>query len=130
MTVYIVTHEGDYSEYVEAVFQSREQAVAYIETHIGHSWASLRIEEYEMDESAPKTDKQMWDVTFMNGRWFAEPTDEATLGKPILRVIEPWLDGKVHTFRANIFAKDKEHALKIASDEFARLKAEREGVAI
>lgn len=130
MTVYIVTHEGDYSEYVEAVFQSREQAVAYIETHIGHSWASLRIEEYEMDESVPKADKQMYEVTYINGRWTIEPTDDALYAEPRFREVEPWVDDKQYVCYMTVFAKDKEHALKIASDEFARLKAEREGVAI
>lgn len=130
MTVYIVT-EGDYSDYhIEAVFQSREQAVAYVEKHIGRSWYPFRIEEYEMDASAPRTDKQMYEVTYINGRWTIEPTDDALYAEPRFREVESWVDDKQYVCYMTVFAKDKEHALKIASDEFARLKAEREGVAI
>lgn len=129
MKAYIVT-SGEYSSYcIEAVFLTYEQAVKYIEIQTSDGWSEFQIEEYEINKSAPKTDKLMWRVKYENLLWKAERTEEMWTGKPILRSDKP--SGDVYPydkFYMTVFAKDKMQALKIAQDTYAKMKAESEGL--
>ena len=129
MKVYIVTN-GEYSDYhIEAVFLTYEQAVKYIEIQFSDSWFGFQIEEYEVNQTIPKTDKLMWDVKYENLLWKAERTDEVWRREPILHSERKEWDVYPHdTFYMTVFAKDKWQALKIAQDTYAKMKAEKEGL--
>lgn len=126
--VYVVT-SGDYSEYhIEAVFLTYGQATKYIELHLQDGWYyGFQIEEYEINRSMPKTDNLMWSVSYKGRRWTADRSDETFVKRPILDVSETQFPSrKYYEFYMTVFAKDKEHALKIARDTYAKAKAERE----
>lgn len=129
MKAYIVT-SGEYSSYcIDAVFLTYEQAVKYIEIRTSDGWSEFQIEEYEINESAPKTDKLMWRVEYENLLWRVERTEEMWTRKPVLHS-DKYL-GDVYPydrFYMTVFAKDKMQALKIAQDTYAKMKAEREGL--
>jgi len=131
MKVYVVT-EGDYSDYhIEAIFLSYGQAVKYIELHSNEPCYYRRIEQYDVNRLAPKTDRLMWNVEYNGNLWKTRRTEETTWDEPGLRSCR-WLDDvyPYDEFHMTVFAKDELHALKIARDVYAKMKAEKEGIAL
>lgn len=141
MKVYIVT-EGCYSDYhIEAVFDSYGKAVAYVEAVASkyRGYSDYQIETYDT-ESIQVAEERRWFKVHMEGdEWTVAEVEEPAQGdrtdvftanfwkKDSTRVI----NGDtfhISEYNIDVEAKDKEHALKIARDKFARLKANKAGI--
>lgn len=123
MKVYVVA-EGDYSAYhIEAVFPTKKQARNYIINHANDYFRDYQIEEYELDNEYPETNDKLFEVTMNGGMWKAKGADGWYGCVPKeYRVIHK------ETYHNYIHAKDKEHALKIGQDDYAKRKAEKFGL--
>ncbi len=119
--IYVVT-SGCYSDYgIEAVFDSRDKAVAYIG---GEPTGDRRIEEYALNDGADERQQGLtfYEVTMdLNGnvtriharqKDFGELTDyrDGYIGRPAYSRNPPW-------FRADAWARDEHHAIKIANEK-------------
>jgi hypothetical protein len=135
-TVYIVT-AGEYSDYrIVAAFTTRERAEAYLGEY---NCPTGRIQEYELDRAwrGPPRDWAYWTVCLgrsgepaphrPGGEWvycqgredYVDPDDEVSSEPHILR--RP-LD-KPPGIEVHCWARDREHAIKIANDIRSRLVA-------
>ena len=132
MKVYVV-ERGEYSDRdIVGVFSSREGAVAFIEFAIKKSLCddypyqdAYEIYEMEVDEPKVTSDNNMFDVFLANGVWDARESDyiaHEELGR--LRKSRFSLGDMSGVF----FAKDKDHAIKMAQDAYAKMKAEEIGL--
>lgn len=129
MTVYVVT-EGDYSDYhICAVFSSREQAQRYIDTHsLFDVYASYDIEDYEMDVTLQS--KYLF-VTYNYNTSHILDVDEYRInGEPncfgCLFQFFVEKSSRVIDEKTGLLKKDV--LLKIAQDEYAMYKAQKEGI--
>lgn len=134
MKIYVVEY-GEYSDRgIVGAFTSRERAVAYIESTIKECMRQeyiyqdayvYAIHEMEVDEPKVTFDNDMFEVSFMDGVWSASKTDYigyGELGKIRLAPLSP-VD-----MLGVFFAKDKDHAIKMAQDAYAKMKAEEIGL--
>ena len=127
MTVYIV-ERGEYSDReVMGIFSAREKAVAFIQFDINREryQDAYEISKLTIDEPKVMSDNDMFCVTLEKGIWDAEPTERIgwrELGDMYQRYIfnDRW--------SGVFFAKDKEHAIKMGQDAFAKAKAARIGL--
>jgi len=119
--VYVIT-KGIYSDYhICAVTLDRNRAER-LKKLLDDNCDEANIEEYIPEEA--KENGTLYYVEF--------PEDEA----PILKVLDytlkfdsiPCVEYWVYPTRVFVCAKDEAHAMKIAQDEYARWKAEKEGV--
>lgn len=124
MKVYIVT-SGIYSDYhIDRVFSTREKAQEYLD-HIGN-YENADIKEYNLDEETPRG-VFGYCVTISNS------DGEATVYRidfnnfPCKRKDAfRWVPAQFHLpdrILFNIEAKDAPHAVKIASERLAQIKA-------
>lgn len=137
--VYAVT-EGEYSDYgICAMFSDRSKAVEYIERQV-RSYASREyiytgpyyIEEYDLNQEKALGEIRMFYVKgpFAGGTLSIKETDTIDYwGSKGLNVkITDYYDSGKRAveglFETTIFAKDEEHALKIAYDKRAKLAAQ------
>ena len=110
-TIYIVT-SGWYSDYnIEAVFDSRELAEIYTKHGPG-----FRVEEYTLNPEIPHLDKiqngyKFFVVIMEHGE--VESVYESTMREESTTLYD---DGD---FFVETFAKSKEQAIKIATEQFA-----------
>lgn len=118
MKVYIVT-SGDYSDYhIDRVFSTRERAREFVD----HMGACYEIEEYDLDEETPRG-VFGYRVSIYEDHTEVELTDPAYdtyMRKDSLRWEERFLPHMIFV----VEAKDAPHAVKIASERLARIKAE------
>jgi hypothetical protein len=126
-TIYVVTH-GEYSDYtIEGVFSSEENALLMFPKD-PHDLYPYTIEEYELDLGVDKRKQgyKWWQVCLWedNGNVYSVKEEED------IRVKEygeyTWRDRiEKHRFiNAYVFlAKNREHAIKIASEKLAHEKA-------
>lgn len=132
MKIYVVEC-GEYSDMViVGAFTSREKAVAYIESEIKecmrHEYMyqdAYAIYEMEVDKPMVTFDNDMFDVFLMNGVWYASKTNY--IGS---EEIERMRKGSFSLGDVSgiFFAKDKDHAIKMAQDAYARMKAKEIGL--
>jgi len=125
MKVYVITR-GDYSDYsimAVALDKSRAKELATI---FSDDMYVANVEEYDSDTYTPIR-KPLWFVTFY---------------KDLPPRVHRYIYGIEHhnypyvrevaieqlTYTVYVQADDEEHALKIASDELAKYKAEKEGI--
>lgn len=127
MKVYIV-ERGDYSDRnIVGAFSSRKRAVAYIEFKLKSCRYpdSYAIYEMEIDEEKVVSDNNMFDVFFANGVWDARETDYIADGEIGKMGMSPL---SFKDMSGVFFAKDKDHAIKMAQDVCAKMKAEEIGL--
>ena len=127
MKVYIV-ERGEYSDReVVGVFSSREKAVAFIEFDIKKEQYqdAYSICDMIIDEPKVTSDNDMFDVFLKRGIWSAKKTnnmgwrERGTLRKGYF---------SIGNMSGVFFAKDKDHAIKMAQDAYAKMKAEENGL--
>ena len=118
MKVYVVT-QGSYSDYhISGVAIDRETA----ELIKARGYDDPEIEEYDTDDFTPLKDRKPYRVGIPKA------------GAISVKLIEglPYAPGKVFEYKwghyVNVYAKDEDHALKIAFDKVAEYKAEKKGV--
>lgn len=127
--VYVV-EIGDYSDrYVAGVFSSYSGAVDYIKETVerasanGHGvWDTHSIESYNLDTRYSMRRDRMFEIV-------GEFKNSSSLGVKEVDYIRSYgprvFDGE---FRTTVFARDEDHALKIAYDQRAKLRAEKLGL--
>lgn len=133
-TAYIVTR-GEYSDYhIVGVFSARDAAQSFIE-RITDRYDNPQIEEYILDAILPPAGMDLWDIVMKR--------DGASVSAVINGDCFSWERGAIELVRLNrfdgephleilvqCFARDKEHAIKIANEKRAQIIAEgnwREG---
>jgi len=133
--VYVVT-SGDYSDYcIGAVFTSKTMAENYIEAH-SDEYTYYRIEEYKLDfvdDLMIKASQGLFayqiDMDF-GGNSEVERTDNSDFKHYInlenYVVISPniLINTKSRKLEIIVFAKDKQHAVKIANEKRVQLIAD------
>lgn len=146
MQIYAVT-SGTYSDYgIEKVFLSREKALAFIKTRESQeAWEDFRIEVYEpYDEDIETTDGYLDDV-YINltvyyeiendGHWYVGAFCQYVCYQyknPDIQEFRDWRhDGKLIKAEIHLTVKPQltdDKIIKIAQDEYAKWKAEKEEV--
>ncbi len=132
MKIYVVEC-GEYSDRrIVGAFTSREKAVAYIESVIKEYMRqeymyidAYSIYEVEVDEPKATFDNDMFEVFLIDGVWSASKTDyigHGELERMRLRAFS------LANMSGVFFAKDKDHAIKMAQDAYAKMKAEELGL--
>ena len=128
--VYLIT-TGSYSDYtVRAVTESKERAIALRDLFSKYG-DYTDIEEFILDEARPEQRRQ-YSIKFVNGMPRVMSFDP-TPGNDAPTVIGPYQaiwgsEGGNEIIFCEVLALDEDHALKIAEDEYARYKAEKEGI--
>ena len=118
MKVYVVT-QGSYSDYhISGVAIDRETA----ELIKARCYDDPEIEEYDTDDFTPLKDRRPYRVGIPKAGAISVKLIETLPGSP----------GKVFEYKwghiVDVYAKDEDHALKIAFDKVAEYKAEKKGV--
>ena len=128
MTAYIVT-EGSYSDYhICAVFSSKEQAQHYIDMHsLFDAYADYDIEEYEMD--ATRQAKYLFVTYNYTSNGIIGVEESLTKGEPdCLYVFQFYIEKSSRIIDEKTGLLKKDILLKIAQDEYAMYKAQKEGI--
>jgi hypothetical protein len=127
-TIYVVT-SGSYSDYgIDAMFSTEAKANQFIDKYGKSSYDSMGIEEYVLDEVTDLLDKGMvqWSVQMnydgdvikvveTNNYGLANATNSFWYGPR--RADNPKTNLNMNTY---VFAKDKDHAVKIAGERRTR----------
>ena len=137
MTVYVVT-EGSYSSYhIIGIYSTKEQAEKIKKYHSG-LYDHPDIEEWELNGDIPEDIedvREYYHITYRDrqygeGRW--ECSRYTKVGKENIKDCPYELDKRFPLFfRIDIpcdRVKDAQHAIKIAQDKFAEIKAMKEGL--
>jgi hypothetical protein len=114
-TIYVVT-SGYYSDYhIEAVFDSEDEA-----EKLANEIEEGRVEEYPLNDRKVNSDRKIYDVSFSESGGVSVDFRGDQIG-----------ESEIDTFRSYTFctvftllAKNKEHAIKIASERFSQVKAQ------
>ena len=125
--LYAIT-SGSYSDYhICAITSSKERAEQLVKYYADHDDTS--IEEYIDGEP---------DLGNLNNLepvyWVGIRSNRAPFGYILKYDIKPYkneyelVEGSFIVFRAEIMAKDLDHAIKIAQDQYAKMRAEKEGL--
>ena len=127
MKVYVVT-EGDYSDYhIVGVCTSKESAER-IRQLASSDYHEAQIEEYEADSFNIEPTYNYYEVIIFKYGDIHVDTHEYIYDPYIVR---DYRNAKCATkYSVNVFARDEEHAKKIAFDCIAKYKAEEEGIAL
>jgi superfamily II DNA or RNA helicase len=119
MKVYVIT-KGAYSDYhIVAVVLDKTRAEEIVKAVSNPGWSfgfgEARIEEYDTDTFATQ---YAYDVYYRSKRWYAD--------------IDEYADHQSnHVYNDHsflVFAKDKDHAIKIAQDMRAEYLATKKGI--
>ena len=127
MEVYVV-ERGEYSDReILGVFSTRENAVAFIEFDIKRKQYddAYAICEITVDETKVTSQNDLFLVHLKNGIWSARQSNG--MGWKMLgRMRRDFFSDANYT--GMFFAKNKDHAIKMAQDAFAKQKAEEIGL--
>ena len=128
MTVYIVT-EGSYSDYhICAVFSSKEQAQHYIDMHsLFDVYSDYAIEEYEMDVSMQA--KYLFVTYNYTSNRIIDVEESPTKSEPNgYYVFQFYIEKNSRVIDEKTGLLKKDILLKIAQDEYAMYKTQKEGI--
>lgn len=127
MKIYVV-ERGEYSDReTVGAFTSRGKAVAYIEFKLKFCQYQDAYAIYEMvvDEIKVTSDNDMFDVFLKDGIWSAEKTNSIMCNE-LGKLQKDYFANSA--WSGVFFAKDKDHAIKMAQDAYAKMKAEEIGL--
>lgn len=132
MKIYVVEC-GEYSDRgIVGAFTSWEKAVAYIESAIKECMRqeyiyqdAYAIYEIEVDEPKVTSDNDMFEVSLKRGIWSAEETN-SIMSNELGELRKGYFANSA--WSGVFFAKDKDHAIKMAQDAYAKMKAEEIGL--
>lgn len=118
MKVYVVTR-GSYSDYrIVGVFSSRKAAKDYANARDDHGWDEYEVNALEMPPKGMKSYRVVMDrhgnVPTNPSRYPDQPYIEVQANEPE-DAWDVW-DEKRGLFFADMWARDKEHAVKIANE--------------
>lgn len=127
MKVYIIT-KGDYSDYhICAVTTDKKKAEMLRKAYNDlDGWRNARIETYDTDEFLTEIESglKLYDCTMERDKpMFIFEVDLDYMNSSDFKVRY-----NRSTYCVYVWAKDEEHALKIASDKIAEYKANKEGI--
>ena len=133
MTVYVIT-KGDYSDYhVCAVATDKKKAKILKKAFDDKDgWREARIETYETDEFITEIESglKLFDCSMKDGdlsvtTWM---TDLDYIGSSDFKVRKHKERFNTSTYAVYVWAKDEDHARKIAADKIAEYKAKEAGI--
>jgi hypothetical protein len=116
-TIYVVT-SGDYSDYmIHAVFDNEEEAVK-----LADEICDSRVEKYPLNAIMDDDGRKAFDVRFKNGNTTVELCGDGETRCEI----DEFTCCSYYSIDVcfSLLAKDKEHAIKIASERYAQVKAQ------
>ena len=117
--VYVIT-KGAYSDYhICAVTMDKDRAERIKELY-SERYVEASIEKYVLDETKAMA---MYNVEFSEGI-----VPEVTRAEYDFGEVTPVIHRFSDHVRVRVRAKDEDHALKIAQDEYAKWKAEKAGI--
>ncbi len=117
--VYVIT-KGDYSDYhICAVTMDNDRAERMKKLY-SDRYDEAHIEKYVLDETEAMA---MYNVEF--SEWILP---EVTRAEYDFEEVTPVIYGFSDHVLVRVRAKDEDHALKIAQDEYAKWKAEKAGI--
>lgn len=123
MKVYVVT-QGEYSDYhIVGVTLDKAKAERWVELYKADKCkydSDATIEEYEADEFG-NDGLYLWEVS---AGWGSK---DVQIDKNNGYDYGEWYRDD-HDYRLTVMARDKAHALKVAQDKIAMIKAEKEGL--
>lgn len=129
MKIYIIT-KGDYSSYHICAVSTDKKKAETLRKAFSDSWDEAQIETYESDEFLTEIENgfKLYDCAIKEDGDMSITTFESSID---------YIDSsnfKVKKYKmapgycVYVWAKDKEHARKIAADKIAEFKAKKEGV--
>jgi len=128
MTVYIVT-SGEYSDYgINVVFSTREKADAYVKIHNrGGPYDSAGVEEYEVDDIGDESIRPGYEAR-LSGKIEVEKesTKECAIGERCMNYSYGHYCDIDKRYSSVGYGETQEQALKVARDNYAKARAERE----
>lgn len=129
MKIYVIT-EGDYSDYHIVGVATNLKMAKKIQKYInGEKWSYAEIEEYDTEEwkQVVNDNRKIYSISeSKGGGLYTKPISyDYTYKYKIANKIMTENDGSLKVY---VLAKDDIHARKIASDLFAKYKAEKEGL--
>jgi hypothetical protein len=114
-TIYVVT-SGYYSDYcIEAVFDNEKEAIKFAD-EIEES----HVEEYLLNARKVDSDRKIYDVTFSESGEVSVGFRDDQFGGNEIDTFEKHTTCTVFS----LLAKNKKHAIKIASERFMQVKAQ------
>ena len=120
MKIYVVT-QGDYSDYHIVAVCTKKASAERIKNLLTDGWCDPEIEEYESDVyDINPTYKAYHVVIWKNGDIKCEEEYNSYCAEDV-NEYKDW-------FVYDVFAKDEEHAKKIALDKIAEYKAKKKGL--
>lgn len=119
--IYIVT-SGIYSDYgIDAVFDNKDLAQAFCDKfNRVNSWYEMGVEEWEINPNDFQTDLNPFNVVFYGATSDVKEVREASdeywnFAKNRPQVTKEW-----QNLTAHVWARDKDHAIKIANEKRAQ----------
>lgn len=142
MTIYVVT-SGAYSDYsINQLFLSREKALAYIKSREAEDkWEDYGIEVYDTYDECIETTGGYLDDIYMTcsvycdlengGRWYVDSWQTISYERkqPEIHEFYNWSDGELSRIKVELTVQpqfEDSLIIKIAQDEYAKWKAEKE----
>jgi len=126
MKVYVITR-GDYSDYhIIGVSLDKKKAkdVARI---FSNDMYTANVEEYDSDQFKDAK-YPLWGVNFYSNKPVVINKADYCSDYNVPEIVESFGAQGVWVCHIRVQAEDKDHALKIASDELAKYKAEKEDI--
>ena len=127
MKVYIIT-KGEYSDYRICCVATDKERAEFLRKYFSDDWRQAEIEIFDTDDFAPILEgNEMYTVTFNpDGTAKAYKVDDPDLydrNRKVYSMRTMTANGKFgYTYSVTVFARDSEHAIKIASDILAEWK--------
>lgn len=122
MTVYVLT-EGEYSDYgVVGVTLDYNKALNWLENQLGNNWQCPSILEFDTDDKPNPRNGAGKSYYATVGDGWADAFEWAIENIPNKVVY----DGR--HYKVYVYAKDQDHAKKIAQDLVAEYRAREEGI--
>lgn len=127
MEIYIIT-KGNYSDYHICTVSTDKKKAETLRKAFSDSWGEAQIETYDTDEFLTEIENgfKLYDCAMKKDGDMSIATCESSI-----EYIDS-ADFKVKkyekAYRVYVWAKDKEHARKIAADKIAEFKAKKEGI--
>lgn len=127
MKIYIIT-KGDYSSYHICAVSTDKNKAETLRKAFSDSWDEAQIETYESDEFLTEIENgfKLYDCVMKEDGNMSITTFESSID--YINSADFKVKKYEKAYKVYVWAKDKEHARKIAADKIAEFKAKKEGI--